>query len=266
MWVCSVLHLDAQSVTIRHDIIMCVLEGGDSRMNEPREMLQTDEGESAPTTSKLNHKHARVHLTSRVAAILAILALGLVYLLLPDKLVIGPSWLLLVLEAALSLPILASLFMQWQLSHHLLRLLGLATLGLATLALAIGIVLLVATLNSAHGYTLLRSAGLMWVFNVLVFGLWYFEIDGGGPLQRHLAHYKAADFMFPQQSMEKQDPAWATHFVDYLFLAFTGATALSPADTFPLTRRAKLLMMVEAIFSLVILVLLAARAVNILGS
>lgn len=235
-------------------------------MNEPQEMLQTHEGEPGLTTNKLNHDHMRVHLTSRIAAILGILALGLVYLFLPDKLIIGPSWLLLVLEAVLLLPIIASLFMHWKLSHRLLRALGLATLGLVTLALAIGIVLLVATLNQAHGYTLLRSAGLLWVFNVVVFGLWYFEIDGGGPLPRHLAHYKAVDFMFPQQSMEKQDSAWATHFLDYLFLAFTGATALSPADTYPLTRKVKALMMVEAAFSLIILGLLAARAVNILGA
>ncbi len=235
-------------------------------MKQPQESLRA--GEAAPTLSpnKLEQDLVRMHLASRLATIFGILALGLVYLLLPEKLTIGPTWLLLVLEAVLLLPIVAALIMSWQLPHRVIRLLGFSLLGLTTLALAIGIVLLVATLNQAHGYTLLRSAGLMWVFNVLVFALWYFEIDGGGPLQRHLSGYKAIDFMFPQQTMEKQDPKWATHFLDYLFLAFTGATALSPADTYPLTRKAKGLMMVEAAFSLVILVLLAARAVNILGS
>jgi uncharacterized membrane protein len=235
-------------------------------MNEPQEMLQISEAEPTEPASKPNHDHLRAHLTSRLAAMLGILALGLVYLFLPGKLVIGPSWLLLVIEAILLLPMIASLFMQWKLPHRLVRAIGLVSLGLVTLALAIGIILLVATLNEAHGYTLLRSAGLMWVFNVLVFSLWYFEIDGGGPLQRHFSHYKAVDFMFPQQATEKQDPSWANHYLDYLFLAFTGATALSPADTYPLTRKAKALMMVEAAFSLIILVLLAARAVNILGS
>ena len=119
--------------------------------------------------------------------------------------------------------------------------------------------------NNKHPTALLQSSVLLWVFNILVFALWYWEIDGGRPVKRHLAGHQAADFMFPQQA-GGNDGSWAPHFLDYLFVAFTGATALSPTDTYPLTRPAKALMMMEAMLSVAIIVLLVARAVNILGS
>jgi len=112
---------------------------------------------------------------------------------------------------------------------------------------------------------LLRAAGILWVFNILVFALWYFEIDGGGPLKRHLAEPKATDFLFPQYA-PGSNSNWKPQFLDYVFLAFNSSTALSPADTQPLTKKAKVLMMIQAVFSLVVIVLLAARAVNILQS
>ena len=111
--------------------------------------------------------------------------------------------------------------------------------------------------------SLLREAALLWASNVLVFALWYWELDGGGPLQRQLRGQQDGDFLFPQQASGNPS-GWVPHFVDYLFLAFTGATAFSPTDTLPLSRLAKVLMILEALISLVILVVLAARAVNIL--
>ena len=95
-----------------------------------------------------------------------------------------------------------------------------------------------------------------------MFATWYWEIDGGGPRKRLIAGHQAADFQFPQQ-IGGNTSGWAPGFIDYLFLAFCSATALSPADTMPLARRAKLLMMGEALISLLILFLLVARAVNI---
>ena len=100
------------------------------------------------------------------------------------------------------------------------------------------------------------------MFNILVFAFWYWEIDGGGPRRRHEAGHRAADFLFPQQ-VEGKSGKWAAGFFDYLFVAFTGATAFSPTDTYPLTRRAKALMMVEAILSLTIVVILIGRVANI---
>ncbi len=215
-------------------------------------------------TTQLSHQaHMRAHLASRLAAIAAILALGLLYLFLPDKLIIGPNWLLLVLEAALILPLLVSMTTQRKLSHTMIRTFSLSLLGIITLALAIGIALLVYNLHGESGNFLLRSAGILWFFNILVFALWYFEIDGGGPLKRHLAKPQATDFLFPQYA-PGFNSNWMPHFLDYVFLAFNSSTALSPADTQPLTKKAKVLMMIQAVLSLAIIVFLAARAVNVL--
>ena len=226
-------------------------------------MKPVNETEQTITPAALSKSdHHLAGMRPRWLAIAAIALIGVIYAALPPNLrIIEPNWLLLVIEAVLILPIL---LIHRKLAHTTIRLFVLILLGIITLALAAGIALLIITLpRNSQGLILLRSAVLLWVFNVLVFALWYFEIDGGGPYQRHLSKHKAADFMFPQQA-DGNTAVWVPLFVDYLFLAFTGATALSPADTFPLTRKAKTLMMIEAIFSMAIIVLLAARAVNIL--
>ena len=233
-------------------------------MQEVNETSRTN-ADTTPTTST-HEQHRRAHLLSRLAALVGVLASGILYLFLPGKLVIGPNWLLLVIEAALILPYIIALTIQRNLPHGLMRAIALILLGLTTLALAIGIALLVYTLPQPEtkGLILLRSAGILWVFNILVFSLWYFEIDGGGPLKRHMAPPQATDFLFPQYAPGSKS-AWKPQFLDYVFLAFTSSTALSPADTQPLTKKAKALMMIQAIFSLVVIALLAGRAVNILS-
>ncbi len=105
---------------------------------------------------------------------------------------------------------------------------------------------------------------MLWVVNILVFAVYYWEIDGEGPLSRLQAPYMPADLLFPQQ--QNGNPThWVPGFIDYLFVAFCFSTALSPADTAPLTRRLKLLMMAQAAISLTIIVLLVGRSVNILA-
>ena len=198
-----------------------------------------------------------------VTALIGILVTGLLYLVLPANLVIGPNWLLLVVEVVFVVPLAVDVLTAWNLSHKVRRLLVLVPLGVSTLALIVGVALLILTLpTDSHATNLLRTAALLWSFNILVFALWYWEVDGGGPWKRHLPGHRAADFLFPQQASGEH---WAPHFLDYLFVAFTGATALSPADTYPLTRLAKMLMMCEALLSLTIAAILIARAVNILG-
>jgi uncharacterized membrane protein len=201
---------------------------------------------------------------TRWAALAGALAIGILYLALPEKLTFGPSWLLLVIEAVLLLPFLLASIFRHPLRHIMARITGLTLLGVVTAGLAGSIALLINTLPTEKGVVLLRSAALLWCTNILVFALWYWEIDGGGPRKRLNSGHQATDFMFPQQ-VDGNSTKWAPHFVDYLFLAFTDATALSPADTFPLTRPAKALMMIEAVLSMIIIVLLAARAVNIYG-
>ena len=197
-----------------------------------------------------------------VAALIAILLTGLLYLALPPNVIIGPNWLLLVVEGAFVVPLIIDLLTAWELSHTARRILVLVPLCVSTLALLVGVALLILTLpTDRHATNLLRSAALLWFFNIMVFALWYWELDGGGPWKRHLSGHHATDFLFPQQADGK---SWAPQFLDYLFVAFTGATALSPADTYPLTRLAKALMMIEAVLSLTVIVILVARAVNIL--
>jgi hypothetical protein len=217
-------------------------------------------------TQKLIAGRGRIGTVPLWTTIIGILAVGIIYAVLPPNLRIGPNWLLLVIEAVMLLPLVITIWVRPVFSHRAIRASFLILLGLLTLALIIGVVLLIITLPAdKHATNLLRSAALLWSFNVLVFALWYWEIDGGGPLKRHLSGHQAADFMFPQQA-KGNTSGWAPHFLDYLFLAFTGATALSPADTYPLTRTAKALMMIEAIISVTVIVILVGRGVNILGS
>ena len=230
-----------------------------------QQMQPVNEAQQTPTDATDDAYEAQekeVKAITRWAALAGALAIGILYLALPENLTFGPSWLLLVIEAVLLLPfILASIF-RHPLRHITGRVTGLTLLGVVTAGLAGSIALLINTLPTEKGVVLLRSAALLWCTNILVFALWYWEIDGGGPRKRLNSGHQATDFMFPQQ-VDGNSTKWAPHFVDYLFLAFTGATALSPADTYPLTRSAKALMMIEAVLSMIIIVLLAARAVNI---
>ena len=198
-----------------------------------------------------------------VAALIGILMTGLLYLVLPPDVIIGPNWLLLVVEGVFVVPLVIDVMTAWNLSHTARRILVLVPLGMSTLALVVGVALFILTLpTDKHATNLLRAAALLWSFNILVFALWYWEVDGGGPWKRHLSGHRAADFLFPQQAAGGH---WAPHFLDYLFLAFTAATALSPADTYPLTRLAKVFMMFEALLSLIVVGILIAHAVGILG-
>jgi hypothetical protein len=232
--------------------------------------MQSDNNSAGVTTAQPEQKPGSENeiakMAPRWAALVGILAIGVLYALLPQRLRIGPNWLLLVFEIVALLPLVIVLLTKPGLSNRTIRIYIMILLGVVTLALAISILLLIISLpTNKHATDLLGSAAILWFVNILVFALWYWEIDGGGPAKRHQSGHQAADFMFPQQ-VNGNNTNWVPHFADYLFLAFTGSTALSPADTFPLTRPAKTLMMIEALLSLTIIVLLAARAVNILGS
>jgi hypothetical protein len=121
--------------------------------------------------------------------------------------------------------------------------------------------------KAGSGPTLLIDALNIWGTNVIIFALWFWTTDRGGAALRGHPSARDPDFLFPQMTLgsgEAQAP-FVPGFVDYLFLAFTNATAFSPTDTLPLTPRAKLLMMAEALISLLTVALVAARAVNILA-
>jgi hypothetical protein len=142
-----------------------------------------------------------------------------------------------------------------------------AVIALITAANGISIILLVHLLvNGAHTQAnLLLKAGIhLWITNVLVFALWFWQLDGGGPLARRLRRSYAPDFLFPQQLLDEPELRWQPTFIDYLYVAFTNATAFSPTDAMPLTKWAKVLMMVQSAASLLLAIMVVARAVNIL--
>lgn len=233
-------------------------------MNEVQPTKETGSSLNSPNRQKV----FRALLLQRWAAVLGTLSLGVLYLFLSDRLVgFIPRWLPLLLEVILILPLVYGLVMRRRLPQKLLRTLGFLLAGVATLALVTSIALLLSTLPqrlSKDSIILVRDAAILWISNILVFGLWFWELDGGGPLKRHQTGHKAADFLFPQQ-MNGNTEGWAPHFIDYVFLAFNTATAFSPTDTAPLSRPAKVLMMIESLISLIIVAGIAARAINILG-
>jgi hypothetical protein len=201
----------------------------------------------------------------RWPAFVAMLAAAGVYLALPEPLSVGPSWLLLAIVVLLLIPITVS----YRYGHHnITRILTFAANGIITIAMIASLILLVRGIpqHLEAPKALLRSAGALWFTNILVFALWYWKLDAGGPLRRDHPHaFSNSSFLFPQMlSQEGRDPSWKPNFVDYLFLAFNTSTAFSPTDTAVLSRWAKLGMMVQSLISLTIVVLLAARAVNIL--
>lgn len=195
----------------------------------------------------------------------ALLVVGGIYTLVSDGLTLGPRILLLVLVVALLIPLI---FAHLRGHVRLTRPLAFGLLVLVTLAVATSVALLVSTLpgSGTSSAVLLRDAALIWVTNVVTFAVWYWEIDGGGPDLRRTDAHESEDFVFPQMALgEKRGLVWAPGFVDYLFLAFNTSTAFSPTDTAVLSRRAKVLMMTQSLLSLVVVAVLAARAVNTLG-
>ena len=119
--------------------------------------------------------------------------------------------------------------------------------------------------SSVHGKQLLLGGAQIWWTNVIVFALWFWELDGGGPPARLREPKADRDFAFIQMTdPEVSQPDWRPHFFDYFYVSFTNASAFSPTDTMPLTRTAKQLMLIESTISLLTLLLVAARAVNIL--
>ena len=206
----------------------------------------------------------------RWPAFIAILAVGGLSLALPPALTVDPRWLFPGVVLALLIPTVVSHHTG---RHRLSALCGVAVVGVLTLSMIISVFLLIQALpaRTESPEALLRSTAALWTTNIVVFALWYWRLDAGGPQQREKrpGHAEGA-FLFPQMLLSPQAlrPArqqdWAPTFLDDLFRAFTTSTALSPMDTPVLARWAKGLLMLQALLSLLIIVLLAARAVNIL--
>jgi len=200
------------------------------------------------------------------AAVAALAASGL-YMALPDHLSLGPRWLLLILVAICLIPVFAS---QRAGKLHWNQRFAYLLLTVLTLFLVYTVFALVLSLprHTESPRQLLISAVAIWSTNILVFAVWYWRIDAGGPnMRERRTHHAQGAFQFPQMVADESHPTlrhWRPGFIDYIFLAFNTATAFSPTDVPVLSRGAKVLMMMQSSISLTTLALLAARAVNIL--
>jgi hypothetical protein len=201
----------------------------------------------------------------RWPAFVAMIADGLIHFALPDRLSVGPRWLLFAIIFVLLIPII---FSYHRGRYDITRNLTFVAIGAITLALIGSLALLIEGLphHKDPPRTLLISATLLWLTNVLVFALWYWKVDAGGPLGRdEPGGIARSSFLFPQMvRASATDKLWSPDFLDYLFLAFNTSTAFSPTDTAVLARWAKVMMMLQSLISLLIIALLAARAVNVL--
>jgi uncharacterized membrane protein len=142
-----------------------------------------------------------------------------------------------------------------------------ALLGLVSVATGLLLVTLIGSLvtgGEQSGSQLLAKGCIIWTTNAITFGLWFWDVDQGGPACRHQPNPPRPDFLFPQLSDPSlAEPNWRPHLFDYLYVAMTNGIAFSPTDTLPLTRMAKQLMLMESVISAVTILLVIARAVNI---
>ncbi|HTT90036.1 MAG TPA: hypothetical protein VMF65_10830 [Acidimicrobiales bacterium] len=188
--------------------------------------------------------------------------------LLPDHLVIHPAWLLPALEGALLVGLVAANPTRISRTSTSLRIASVTLIALISLANAWSTAELVnGLINGTEGEdagVLLARGASIYITNIIVFSLWYWEWDRGGPVARAKASRPYLDFLFPQMTQAHLvSPDWEPAYVDYLYLSFTNATAFSPTDVMPLSRWAKMLMLVQAAIALVTVAMVIARAVNI---
>lgn len=200
---------------------------------------------------------------------LAIVAAIALQIPLPNHLAFHPRWLLPALEALLLVGIVAANPKRIDKPSDVLRGASIALIAVISSANAWSagrlVVNLVRGREGQQAAALLMTGAAVWLTNVIVFSLWYWELDRGGPVSRALATKPFPDFLFAQMQSPDLAPAdWEAGFVDYLYLSFTNATAFSPTDVLPLTAWAKLAMMLQSAVSLMTVALVIARAVNIL--
>jgi hypothetical protein len=210
---------------------------------------------------------------SRWPVVIAISAVFVLLALLPDRIRVLPVWSSAAVAIWAILPLVAVSFAsrrtRWLKVERIAILVCFALVAAATLLnLTVLIVYELGQSNEVTGLALLSSSVGVWISNILMFSLLYWQLDRGGPGPRDSSEGHRPDWFFPQESVpvENLSPDWRPTFIDYFFLAFSTATAFSTTDIVPLTHRAKAIMMIESSISLVTLVVVAARAINVLGS
>jgi hypothetical protein len=221
-------------------------------------------GALIPAWLRPTEGEARWQVATAVAAAVAL------QLPVPGRLVlVRPFWLLPAVQGLLLVVLIAANPHRINRESRVLRLLSLALTGLVSLANAWSLARLAIGLVRGHEGNapgpLLLTGSVIWLTNIIVFGLWYWEFDRGGPVSRANATRIYPDFLFTQMTSPKiAPPHWEPAFGDYLYLSFTNAAAFSPTDVMPLSRWAKMAMTAQALVSIVTVALVVARAVNIL--
>jgi uncharacterized membrane protein len=195
----------------------------------------------------------------------ALLSIGASYLALSDYVTVEPRiW----LPALMTVLVVAQLSVHAWGHQRLARTFSFVLIGVVTASVLLREFFLVITLSGrgVSAYSVLIDAVLIWISTVVTFAAWYWEIDGGGPDERRMDSHASEDFLFPQIAQQdgKRSMGWAPDFLDYLFVSFTTSSAFGPTDTPILSRRVKVLTVVQCALSLVVVIVLVAWAVGTL--
>jgi hypothetical protein len=229
----------------------------------------TEPAGAPPSAAPGGGEHPRKEPTWPAASAVAV-AIAL-HLALPAQLTVRPDWLIPALEALLLLSLFIAVPHRSPDDARWVRPAGMTLIGIVTLTNILALQGLVAQLlqgpapGALPGAKLLVSAVLIWLTNIVIFALWYWELDGDGPGARYGPDPPLPEFLFPQLDNPSIAPhGWRPQFADYLYVSITNTTAFSPTDTMPLTVVAKALMSLQAFSSMLIIGLVVARAVNVL--
>jgi uncharacterized membrane protein len=251
-------HLPEQLVNLEHRLAEVL-----SSIEATGRVASANTGRLVPAWRRVTEGEHRLPVTIAVAGMIALQAS------VPRHLSLTVWWILPAIEVVILVILVGSNL--WRVTHasRELRLLSLLLILVASMANAWSAAnLVVGLVNGTEGESagpLLVTGGNIWLTNIVIFALWYWDLDRGGPGSRARAEKNKPDFLFPEMTApDLADADWEPHFVDYLYLAFTNATAFSPTDTLPFSRWSKLAMMLQSTISLSTGALVIARAVNIL--
>lgn len=217
----------------------------------------------------IHHRIGRSELVQAQIALLVAIALQVAARRVGGDTVPGSHYFIIVTELVLAVLLALTVNLKRERGKGLYHLLAVLLMGIISLANASGLIYVLHSLivqqGTVNGGQLLASALAIFITNIIVFGLWYWEIDSPGLTRTKWSRYDK-DFQFVQQDLKEEFSEWQPEFADYLFLSVTNAVNFAPADTRPLTRQAKMLMALQSLVSVFTLALLIARSVSILGS
>ena len=234
-----------------------------AQLADPRTAARVAVDQAGAAWRSVTREEPRVWVTSAIVLDIVIM------LALPPRIANHPRWVLPSLAGVLLIGVFVAKSTRSTARSRWLRVVSLSLIAVMSLSNAASAGRLIVDLVRGEGIRdpahLLLTGAAIWTSNVIVFGIWYWEFDRGGVVERALGDRTYPDLLFPQMtSPELAPPDWEPGFVDYLYVSFTNATAFSPTDVMPMTRWAKLTMMTQSVISVVTLALVIARAVNIL--